>query len=560
MKRSALWFWLGLALLLACAGPVLLRCLPGPEGRLGYDYARELPRLLAGDYFFAQNGPFVLPWFSPAFGAGLPYYAHPASTYVSLPQWLSFVFQPVLALQLTLLATLALAFSGTWLLCRRVFALSESSALLGATLFALDGFHSARLLIGHLGMHSSALAPLLAFFLLRPLPEKRRGRIALDALLAGLVLAYMFQSGNVHGIGPVLLAVGSLACLAALAGRSTSGFGPRLVFAGLVALVLCFEKLEGSLAYLASFPREGYPLPGARDAWTLVRVLFGSLFLAPPVEAGNAGFVGLDFALDPHEWDFSLGLVPLLVLGIAALRGVGRPRALPLALLGLLLALPFVLNLHGERWTPFLKSLPLLRSSSSLLRWFFAYVPFVAVLAALAAERLRPARVSSAPALAACGLALLLQLGADRSFYEHQPYDPRAVVEGWSRRADPPPIRSVVDPRGLALARDDALVRGESQLACIEPLFGYRLEWFPRSGVHAGDALSAAGGSFNFHDPRGFLEARPGAVFPVQEREALARFLAYGPLEGSPSSWTPALGLAALLLALALAWKLRRAA
>ena len=560
------WFALGLALVLLLAGAVYLRDLPGPQGTLGHDYAYFLPRMLAGDYWFARNGAFRLPWYSPAFGAGLPFYAHPASSYVSLPQALSFVVNPILALQLTLLATVALAFVGMWLLLRRVFMLSESSALLGSTLFALNGFQAARMLIGHLSLHSSALAPLIAYLLLRPLPEKRGPRILLDALLAGLAITYLFQSGNIYGLPPVLLACIAIACLAALAGRETRGFALRLALAALVALVLCAEKLQGSFEYLASFPREGYPLPGAHNPFVLARILFCSLFLAPPTQLGNRGFEGLAFPLGRHEWEYGLSLVPLFVIAIAALRGFRKPRVRPLALLVLVLALPFVLNLHGETWTAFLKSVPIVKSSSSFVRWFFTYVPFVAVLAALACERLRPARFPAGPALLASALATFLLLSADRSLYAREGYDPRDLVEAWQTRSEPPPIHAVVVPpvidgqMHLGPQRDDGLTRGESQLYTYEPLFGYRLEWFPRGSVHAGEALSTTTGGFNFHDPRAFLNGHgPGTPFAPIDRSVLDRFLRYEPLDDSPTSFTPVLIALALLAAGVLAWRVKRA-
>ena len=571
MKGERLRFLAALALVLGAAAAVYLRYLPGPGGTLGHDYAQVLPRLLVGCYFWETNGWFELPWHTPAFGAGLPFYAHPSNAYLSLPQWLSFLVQPVLAVQLTLLVSLAVAFAGSWLCLRRVFALSESSALLGATLFTLDDFHSARALIGHLGFHSCALAPLLAFLLLRALPEEpreRRLQLGLDALLVGLCLAYMFQSGNIYGLPPVLIAVAGLACLAALCGRSTRGFVLRLALALLVALVLDWEKLRGSLAFLSSCPRTGYPLPGARDAWTLARILFSALFLAPPTALGNAAYEELVLGLDRHEWEYGMSLVPLVVIGLALLRGLPRLRLLPLLLLALLLAVPFVLNLHGERWSAFLKSLPVLKSASSFTRWFFVYVPVLAVIAALACERLRPARWPAGPALVASALAAVLLLAQDRSFYAQQPYDPRTIVDAWRTRAQPPPVRSVVTPPRvgdayrMGVQRDDAPARGESQLFCYEPLFGYRLEWYPRGPVHAGDALASANGELNFHDPRLFLRPEPGrppgAPFRASERAALERFLAYEPLEGSPSSFTPALILGALLACAVLAWRIRR--
>ncbi len=576
MNRARVLFLAGLVLVLACGAWSVLPLLPGPGGELGHDYAYFLPRLLAGDYFFARNGPFALPWFSPAFGAGLPFYAHPASSYVSLPQWLSFLVDPLRALQLAYVATLVAGFAGMWLLLRRVFALSAGAALVGAVLFALNGFHSARFLVGHLSLHSSVLAPLIAYLLLRELPGEaraRRWRALLDGLLAGIALAYLFQSGNVYGLPPVLLAVLASACLAHLAGRTTRGFAPRLALALAVALALCASKLEAGMAYLASFPREGYPLPGARSALGLARVLFQALFLAPPTALGNRGFEGLAFPLGEHEWDFRVGPLALLLVAGGALawlvRTRGRPKLapLPLALLLLVLAIPFVLNLHGERWTPFLKSLPLLKSSSSFVRWFFAYVPVLAVLAALACERLRLARFPDLVPLAAALAGALLLVRTDRASYRVETFDSAPIVAAWRTRADPPPIRAVGVPPivdgqyRLDGRRDALLVSGQSQLLTYEPLFGYRLEWRPRGPVRAGDALREENGAFNFQDPRLFLgpdaQGRaPGAPFLAAERATLERFLDYGPLAWEQAS--PVTPVAALLVLLLLALALGR--
>ncbi|MFG3756594.1 hypothetical protein, partial [Klebsiella pneumoniae] len=85
--------------------------------------------------------------------------------------------------------------------------------------------------------------------------------------------AYMFQSGMVHGIPPVLLATAVILLVHAL--RFGWRWEPwlRLAAAGLLSLLLCAGKLTAELALLAHFPRDQYPLPGVPDFLLLLRMV-----------------------------------------------------------------------------------------------------------------------------------------------------------------------------------------------------------------------------------------------------------------------------------------------
>ncbi|MCE9594732.1 MAG: hypothetical protein K8S98_11115 [Planctomycetes bacterium] len=531
---------------------------PDPPGTWGHDFSYFLPRLLAGADWRAENGLGAVPWFSPAFGAGLPFYASPGNSYVSVPQALAFVVGPLDAVRWSLYLFVAVGFVSMWSLLRITFKLSAGPALFGAVAFAFNGCFTSRMLIGHLGFHSIMLLPALAHFCLAPLPTSksaRRRRIVRDACLGGVLFAYTFQSGNFYAIPPALLMIAALAVLCVLAGRNLEAVFTRVVGAGVVALALCAAKLVAGLAYLSGFPRTGYALPGARNAWDATRLAFLSVFCDPPFVEARERLVDQPFALERHEWEYGVTWIPLvlIVAGCATwlvrrARGSVREerRTWPLlVLLAVLLAVPIALNVHGETWTPFLKSVPILGSSSSLVRWFVAFVPLAIVAAALACERLPLGRHVATVALVAGLATVLVSLSADRFHYRAGGYSPAPIAEAWNEldatgRARA--ITSVVDtevegdPNALAFARDDALVRGESQRRPYEPMFGYFLEWMPKSAVVAGPALAESGGELNFQHPFAFVYPRelgrePGARFRADERAQLERFLAYGPLD-----------------------------
>jgi hypothetical protein len=83
---------------------IFLPYLPAGGAPWGHDYALHLPNLLAGDFWFLQNGPFAVPWSSPAQCAGVPFLADLNVAYYSLPQWATFAVGPVSAIRLTVVS------------------------------------------------------------------------------------------------------------------------------------------------------------------------------------------------------------------------------------------------------------------------------------------------------------------------------------------------------------------------------------------------------------------------------------------------------------------------
>ena len=199
----------------------------GPRARLRLVFAKTPRRILLVPCQRALRHPLV-------YSGVLRRYSvapRPQSIFYSVPQWLSFVTDPLTSVYLTVLLFAALGFVGFYLLLRRVFETSPWSALLGAGLFLFNGFYAHRMIVGHLTYHPFMLLPTLAFFLLRPLPPQPPQRLSLayDVVMAGVLMAYIFQAGMVNAALPVLASVVVIGLLHSLMQQQSTMFYRRLL-------------------------------------------------------------------------------------------------------------------------------------------------------------------------------------------------------------------------------------------------------------------------------------------------------------------------------------------
>lgn len=550
-RGAARWFAAGLALVLVAAASTWLRHIPGEGGRLGHDWSYFLPRLLAGEHHAAASGLLDTPWFTPAFGAGLPLAAHPASVWHSLPQALSLELGPLVAAQATLLAALAVAYLGAWLCARDVLGLGPRAALVAGLACALDSFLPSRMVVGHLGFHTQALAPLLAWLLLRP-----GGRHAACVLGAALVAAAIVFGGNVYGAPAVALVVLGVFGMAAWRGADWRVFALRSAAALLLALGLCAEKLHLAASFVEHAPRDQYGLPLCGNLAQAAILCLRSLAIGPDMDL-VASWVAGGPRLERHEWEFALG--PAVVLGAAwALFGTRRPAGsvalavVAAAALATALAAPLALVVESS-W---LRQADLTKDASTLFRTWAAYGPLCALGCAVAVERLRALRLREAWLVVA--LATIGWAWWSSSAPREAAYDPARVLAAHARLAEspPPPIAQVawlVDAQGkpgMPLGRDDGLAQGVSQLLPYEPLFGYRLERYPLHGLAPGPALSEEGGLLRLRDPSSWIDPatsgrQPGGRLRGDERARAERFAAWLPVEWPRSrEWRRAEGIA----------------
>jgi len=300
--------------LLAVFHGIYSRLFPTSLGTLNYDCSLVFAGMVDGYIWFAKNGWWEVPWFTPSFCGGQPFFADPQSGYYSVLQWLTFVTDPLTATYSTLLLFASLGFFGTYLLARRCFALALPWAILAATLYFFNGFLPHRMIIGHMGYHGLTLAPWLALALLTPV-NRRVSTIGLG-ILAGLIAAYWLQSGLTTLMVPAALSVALILLVYRLRQPWPPDLLPRISLAVLVSIVLSASKLTASLSFYSHFQRTQYLLPGFDNLFSLlltnVIALFGPSEMA--AKAGELGLVNQQWALMPHEWAFGFTLVPLFVL------------------------------------------------------------------------------------------------------------------------------------------------------------------------------------------------------------------------------------------------------
>lgn len=538
--RARLRLAAGLCIVLAVQALCWLRWLPGPDGRLGHDWSYFLPRLLAGEYHAAVSGVLDTPWYTPAFGAGLPLAAHPASVWHSLPQWLSFAVGPLAAAQATLLVCTAAACLGMWLFARDVLRTGERAAFAAAMVVALDSFLPSRMVVGHLGFHSGALAPLLAWLLLHP--SRRHAACVLGAAAAA---ACIVMSGNVYGAPSVLLFVLGAAAVAVWRGACWRVFCLRAACAAMLAGLLCSEKLAFAAAFMEHAPRDHYGLPLC-GSFVEAATLLARVLVLGPDDALVAATVHGGGKLATHEWEFVVGPVAVA----AALCALARTRAprcarLPAVVSALVLAAVLLLPLVVVVDSQWIRQAALTRGASTLFRAWAVYAPLVAVGAALAIEQLSHARLRAVRSawIVVAVAAVVCAWRASSSPHDGL-YDPARIVAAHEAlgEAPPPPIVQVawmVDAAGkpgLPIGRDDGLAQGVSQLLPYEPLFGYRLERYPLLGLAPGPALEAQDGLLRLRDPSSWIapDAAGRAVggrLRADEIDTARRFASYAAVE-----------------------------
>jgi hypothetical protein len=529
---------------------------------MGHDYSLYLPNTLAGYYWFLENGPLAVPWFTPAQCGGVPYFADFTTGYFTLPQWLTIALSPIAAVRVSFALFAALGAIGFYVLLRGRFTVTCAAAAAGSVLFLFSGFYAYRLAVGHVIVHAFALTPWLAWAVLARRPEKAaRTEVILSAawyaVLGGAIVAYMFQASMMTVIPPAGIAVAVLLLIHGhMHGHRVRPWA-LLAAAALVSCALSASRLVAMISFLQNFPRTDYPLPGFADPWSLLGAVATALFWRVSAPDIALRVENSPWHLGQHEWEYGVGpgALGLLVAGaiFALARFVRDPRpvlriarSVPVwAAVGMALALPLVLNWYEPRWNDLLKSLPFFGSSSTLLRWFALYIPVVALLGALALHRVAPGAKSG---VAAAALVVLVTIGwnaaADKSYYTGQPYNGSPIEAAWRdarSSGSAPPISEITVTRlrsgrvAMPIDRNNALTLGRSQLACYQPVFGYRLERFPVRPLRPGPALDeVAPGVLNVKNPACYLYPRenacmPGRHFRTSRRDDAARFLSYGP-------------------------------
>ncbi len=538
---------------------------PNRNNTIGHDYSLTLPSFLDAYFWHRNNSFFTVPWFTPSFCGGIPAFADVGNAYYSIPLFLTFHFAPLTSVCLSIFLFAAAGFWGMHRLLREVFSVGALPAFLGGTLFLFNGFYLHRMIVGHLGYQVFMLLPWVALLLLRS-PTAETGGPLLGKLrqsacpvLAGVLTALLLQSSFASLMAPGALAVLAVACLHLAGHDAWRLFLVRSAIALAVALALSASKLVAGQAFLGNFPRSDYLLPGIDGIVNAVLILFTSLFIAPASieQIAIPRMANMQWMLARHEWEFGMTFVPPVIIALywanryahRARSAAPRPDAKPgrvaaMGLLGLILILPLAINVYHPDWNALLKRLPVFKNSSALIRWWIIYIPVVIVYAALALEKINWTEQHKIRfAIAAITAVVLINANQDRARYHAEPYNPYVITNAYEQTQDGtfnPEIQRIgatVNLQGQVetpLNRNDLLAYGQSQLACYNPAFGYRLENFPVKGLRPGSIYQETDGRLNLKNPACYVfpqenHCQPGDHFLASQIEDAKAFARYKP-------------------------------
>ena len=565
---------------------------PGSGPTIADDYGLHFPNLLAGYFHFLANGPFSVPWFSPAECGGVPFLADLNVAYYSLPQVLTVFFDPAHAISTTFVVFAALGLVGFHTLLRSRFGASPWAAATGAVLFLFNGFFAVRMVVGHLTFHPFMLVPWIAWAALLPAQADRTWtwrRLVLATVLVGVIFAYQFEAGMQHIIVPVALATGVIVLVQGhLRGHAWQPWAV-LGLGAVLSVGLSAQRLAAALAFLGEYPRNFYPLPGLRSVLSTIEVAGLSLFWHPPYAVASKALVNSRWDLEWHEWAYGVGpaALVLLVAGGAALlvrlvasRSWRRPvSGLAVAVaIALAVAIPIALNVYAPGWNAFLKDLPVIGESVTLARWFVMFIPLAVLGAALAVDRLAPSRLWAGGLFLAMAVATVWWHASESSQVPSD-YHGAPIGEAW-REARANGIRAITEIQGKLqtsavsgfVDRNNAMVDGMSEIYCYQPVFGYQLEAFPKTNLQIGPILTpTGGGELNFMNPSCYLfplenHCTISGQFREGQLAQLQQFAAYRSLPFARSAvqtaadWTNLIALigSALAVLVALVWRRRR--
>lgn len=520
---------------------------------VGWDHKYFFTRLIDTHLHYRVNG-FVIQWYTPSFGGGLPGYPHPLNAQFSIPQILALFLEPWSAVLTSYFIYILIGYACAYAFLRRSLNFGWMPATLGAVLFSANGFYLQHLANGHFNFQAFPVLPLFLVALF-----DKRLSIPLGSALIALGGGLLIYSASIYPaafIGLSLLITLPLAWLIRPGMFDWPRLGKIVLLGGLLALGLALSKLYAVASFMRFFPRDmpaAFDIPLSLAPLGLFLQLFGVMGLAPLyaltgqkvtairelLQLYTGAYIGLwelDLSLSPVAWILLSGgvltlgyLILTKRLAVSPLKG----RLLALAFLAFAIYLALEFTFARGFIYPFLRELPFLRALHVNPRFGSAFIFPIALFGAYTLSLwTRSLEESRALALfLPFNLLALLSLGAylliplDR--LQQRTFDLRGLQEVYQKieQGETFPIDHVDDINDQRVFDDRA-----SNLKPYEVLFGYDLQTF-KTTVEIGPAREIRDGYFNMTHPAGLVypeinDSAPWQRIPAGQREQLEDFLA----------------------------------
>ena len=551
---------------------IFLKFFPNNFNTLGHDYEQFLPNFIFGKIWF-DNNFLSVPWFTPSFCCGIPFFADPQSMFYSIQQIFFIFFQPLLAIKLMFLYFSIVAYVGMFLLLRQCFSLDKFVALLGASLFLFNGFFTYRAVVGHVAYLSYVFVPLFCYFLIKCSQLQNKFLRRIFILIASLIFASFIHSGS----GPIMpLIFSSIIFIILFFYFQTLD---KLVFKNFIIILLLgslisLSKITASLYFLSEFKRQ-YPFLYFNNILDYFQIAFTSLFFYPEVNLFNQLAVNKTTGkLHIHEIEYGISIIPLLALifFIQQFKNFKSKKPIFYLFVLIVITLPILFNVNFYFFSDLLKQLPIIKNTWVQIRWTAFYIIPIIFFTVFVLNKITFYQKKNY-LISFFVIVLIFQVFLynknyylDRVVQYYSPINMSIFFDKLNRKDFKPKIVGIAvmsihdEIKGTDTfpvgKRNDLFANSYSANYCYQPIFGYFLESFPSQNIKfdfrskitssilnedTGKDLLYTGLSsisevnpqyYNIFNPSCFLfpnenNCRPGDLFKVSQKEDLDKFVNY---------------------------------
>ena len=457
---------------------------PNPEGFLGHDYEQFIPNLMFGKIWFYKNF-FSIPWFTPSFCCGIPFYADPNTLYYSIPQIIFLIFNPDFSIKLIFFIFSFVAYIGMFLLIKKNFKFNTYVALLCASLFLFNGFFVYRAIAGPLLTY--VFVPLYCFLLICSYEEKLKKSLSYVYLIfSSLLFANFIHSGSGSVI---LLILASILSILLFYSKFVESFKIFINFflSLFFGMLISLSKITAVLFFLGNFPRQ-YPATEFNSFFSFTKNIFLSFFLNPNEKYFNENVTSM-FPFGVHEMEYGVSIVPIIIVLLLLFFFKKRKIKLNynnivfLSLSFLFFLIPFFLNINFFNQYEIISKIPILKSNWVRFRWIAIYILPIIIISGIIIQSLNLSVVKKNYLSITLIFVLLTQnILKDKTWHlKDQSYNIKNAVD-FSLK-----LKNGVSPEIIGPAilidkfnsikkvdyKNDMFFYSWSPLTCYQPIFGY---------------------------------------------------------------------------------------
>ena len=563
LKKNYFFILLFLAILIVHQY-IFQQFFPNTDGFIGHDWEIFLPNFMFGKIWF-YNNLLSIPWFSPSFCCGVPFFADPQTMYYSLQQVIYLIFDPMISTKIFFFILSVFGYIGTFLLIKKNFKFNNYVSLLCAGLFLFNGFFVYRAIAGHVAYLSYVFVPLYCYFLITSL-EKKTNYIFL--VLSALVFANFFHSGS----GPIILIIfTSILFVILLYLHLENNF--RIFFKFFQSLVLgtliSFSKITSSLFFLSNFPRQ-YPATEFNSLMSFFKTFFVSFFVKPNQNSFNENISSM-FPFGIHEMEYSISIIPLILIFFVFFINkkvfiFNFYNIRFIILIFVIFFIPILLNVNIFNQFQIISKIPILNSTWVQFRWMAVYILPIIIISGLVIQNLNTdLKKKQYLVMVLVSLLLVQNFIKDNSWhFNDQRYSIQNAINFSTQLKQGANVEIlgsgiVLDKTGSPKktnSSNDMFFFSYSPLLCNQAIFGYGLEKLNAKKItfnskqllqddsifYSSSKLDEKDGNFMFFNPSCFLFPKennclPGDTFKILEKEKLIKFTKYKKFEFQQSKF-----------------------